>query len=251
MKAEQATDDLPEVGLTQQQQAALIEHLQGRMDRTCRRTTWMASGSMVFCGVAVVVAYLCFKPIPVGFEVVDGTVNVHTRLDIDRMTQEEAMDRADLKRYIEARYRYLWWFAEEDRQLVSRLSTEQVFTVYDRQLRGDKAAGEEGLIRKYGDKLRRKVKVAQPRLLGPNGSGYRVAEVAITVSDTWLDGRPATDQPKPERYLVRIKYTRELKMRLRQDERDDNPFGFLVHAEQADLDYSDGSAAIRTARSPQ
>lgn len=248
MTLKQATDDLPEVGLTQQQQAALIEHMQGRMDRACRRTTWMASGSMLFCGAAVVVAYLCFKPIPLPFEIVDGVVNVHTTLDIDRMTQQEALDRADLKRYVEARYRYLWWFAEEDRQLVSRLSTEEVFAAYDRQLRGDQTRGEEGLIRKYGDKLRRKVKVAQPRLLGPNGAGLRVAEVAITVTDTWLDGRSASEQPKPERFMVRIKYTRELKMRLRQDERDDNPFGFLVRAEQSDLDYGDAAPAGKIAR---
>jgi type IV secretory pathway component VirB8 len=247
----QLSSDLPELGLSQRDQAALIEALHGRMDRTCRRTTWMAAGSMAFCGVAVVVAYLCFKPIPVPFEVADGTVSVHTRLAIDRMTQEEAMDRADLKRWAEAYYRYLWWFAEEDRQLVSRMSTEGVFTAYDRQLRGDVNRDEQGLIQKHGDKLRRKVKVAQVRLLGPNGAGYRVAEVAFTVTDTWLDGRSQGEQPRPERYLARIKYTRELRMRLNQAERDDNPFGFLVHAEQADIDYGEDRAPVKTARSPQ
>jgi type IV secretion system protein VirB8 len=111
------------------------------------------------------------------------------------------------------------------------MSTPQVFAPYGAQFEGANRLDE-----RLKDTEERRVKVTAVRLAGevPGLDGVRQAVVTYDLVTTALD-RP---QPQVVRYQATIQYEYRPKLAMKEQDRLDNPLGFVVTAYRTDAEIA-------------
>jgi type IV secretion system protein VirB8 len=169
--------------------------------------------------------------VPITVDRVTGEVSVAQRLTERTVPINDALDKHHLARYVSARETYAWRFLQTDYKTVGRMSTPQVFQPYDAQFQG---------ANKLDDKLKdteeRRVKIVGVRLAGevPGLNGIRQAVVTYDLVTTALD-RP---QPQVVRYQATLQYEYRPKLAMKEQDRLENPLGFVITAYRTDAEIA-------------
>lgn len=205
-------------------------------EKSERRAWTVAKVSWAITAIAVVGIAVQGKlreevMVPIRVNAVTGEVEVAQPLTERTVPINDALDKHHLARYVAARQTYAWRFLQSDYKTVGRMSTPQVFAPYGAQFEGANRLDE-----RLKDTEERRVKVTAVRLAGevPGLNGVRQAVVTYDLVTTALD-RP---QPQVVRYQATIQYEYRPKLAMKEQDRLDNPLGFVVTAYRTDAEIA-------------
>ena len=168
--------------------------------------------------------------VPIVVDKATGETSVARALDIDTVPAYEALDKHYAWLFVLARERYNWSFLQMDYDTVASLAAPAVFKEYAARFDGAGA-----LQTKLSDATEWKVRVVNIRLEPQTRPG--TAGVAVVTFLKQVASRER--QPETElRYLATLAYEYHPKLELRQKDRIQNPFGFVVTAYRADPDIA-------------
>jgi type IV secretion system protein VirB8 len=132
---------------------------------------------------------------------------------------------------VSARETYAWRFLQTDYKTVARMSTPQVFQPYDAQFQGANKLDE-----KLKDNEERRVKIVGVRLAG-EVAGLKDTRQAVVTYDLQTT---TVDRPTPQvvRYQATVQYEYRPKVLMREQDRLENPLGFVVTAYRTDAEIA-------------
>lgn len=162
-----------------------------------------------------------------------GEVTVLPTIANGSVTWDEKNDRADLRRYVEARESYDWENINDMHGFVSLESDDHEKDLYDAFIRGPK-----GPLKMLKDTVRVIAKAGPITFVG------ETAQVFFSKRIVQLNaGTPA---PDPEYWIATISYKHENIPELTADQ-DQDPTGFRVTSYRVDRDWSRASAQSQSA----
>ena len=168
--------------------------------------------------------------VPIVVDKATGESSVAKALDVDTVPAYEALDKHYAWLYVLARERYNWSFLQMDYDTVAALAAPNVFKDYAAQF-----DGSDALQTKLGDATEWKVRVVNIRLEPQTKPGH--AGVAVVTFVKQVSGRDR--RPEPEaRFVATVAYEYHPKLQLKEKDRVQNPFGFVVTAYRADADIN-------------
>lgn len=163
-----------------------------------------------------------------------GETTVMKDLKSERVPEVEAMDKADLARYVTARENYFWSFLQRDFDLVATMSAPGVFADYEKQ----RFQGSQALDKTLGDKTEWKINIINVRRDLERGSGRdRVAEAVVTYEKE-VRAVDRNAPPVVSRGVATLRYVYNPRAKLNDRQRMLNPFGFVVQSYRADVDVA-------------
>jgi type IV secretion system protein VirB8 len=168
--------------------------------------------------------------VPIVVDKATGETSVAKALDVDTVPAYEALDKHYAWLYVLARERYDWSFLQMDYDTVAALAAPSVFKDYAAQFDGPSA-----LQSKLGDATEWRVRVVNIRLEPQTKPGH--AGVAVVTFVKQVASRGRTAEPEA-RYLATVAYEYHPKLQLKEKDRVQNPFGFVVTAYRADPDIN-------------
>ncbi|WP_198320780.1 virB8 family protein [Azohydromonas aeria] len=197
---------------------------------TVAKVSWAITAVAVI-GIAVQGKLRQEVTIPVLVDRATGEVSISQPLTERTVPINDALDKHHLARYVGAREAYAWRFLQTDYKTVGRMSTPQVFQPYNAQFEGPNRLDE-----RLKDTEERRVKVTAVRLAGevPGLNGIRQAVVTYDLVTTAID-RP---QPQVVRYQATLQYEYRPKLAMKEQDRLDNPLGFVVTAYRTDAEIA-------------
>lgn len=178
-----------------------------------------------------------FVPIPIVVDRNTGETTTTLPLSSDSVPTEEALDKANVTRFVVAREGYAWDFLQRDYNTVSRMASPEVFKPYSALF-----DGTDPLDKKLGAKvvwLTRVVNVrldlSDPRVTGKKGT--RAGEAVVTYERIVRDAETRKDAP-PARAVATLRYEYQPKSMRTEADRLENPLGFVVTAYRSDAEVS-------------
>lgn len=202
------------------------------LERSERRAWWVAAAGMALglIGIAAVFAQGPLRrviEVPIVVDRVTGETTVQQRLSVETIPPVEALDKHNLATFVRAREGYSWMFLQSDFDQVARMAVPAIFTDYNRQFQGDQAmhkrlAGTEDW----------RIQIVAVRLAASGRSGNR-GEATVTYDKTVRQ----VDRNLPEtttRHVASVVYEYQPKALAKEQDRIENPFGFVVTAYRSD-----------------
>jgi len=206
--------------------------LLARSDRRAWAVAAAATGMAVASILALAAhgAWYQTVAVPIVVDKATGETSVARALDVDTVPAYEALDKHYAWLFVLAHERYNWSFLQMDYDTVASLAAPAVFKDYAARFDGSGA-----LQTKLLDATEWKVRVVNIRLEPQTRPGK--AGVAVVTFVKQVASRER--QPEPElRYLATLAYEYHPKLELKQKDRVQNPFGFVVTAYRADPDIA-------------
>lgn len=200
------------------------------------RRAWAVAAAATVIAVASILALVAHGAwyqtvaVPIVVDKATGETSVAKALDVDTVPANEALDKHYALLYVLARERYDWSFLQMDYDTVAALAAPSVFKDYAAQFDGPSA-----LQSKLGDATEWNVRVVNIRLEPQTKPGR--AGVAVVTFVKQISARGRTPEPE-SRYLATVAYEYHPKLQLKEKDRVQNPFGFVVTAYRADPDIN-------------
>ena len=223
---------------TQETEAALSANRAWEVDRalmlsSSERRAWIVGAMAIVIALVAVAAVLAQGPlrqvvaVPIVVDKVTGEATIQQRLNVETVPTLEALDKHNLAVFVRAREGYSWWWLQRDFDQVSRMAVPAVFAAYGRQFEGDAA-----LQKKLASGEEWRVSIVNIRL-SPTGRRANRGEATVTYDKSVR----LTDRNLPEvttRHVASIVYEYQPKVFAKEEDRLDNPLGFVVTAYRSD-----------------
>ena len=202
------------------------------MERSERRAWRVACAGLVL-GLIGIAAVFVQGPlrrvveIPIVVDRVTGEATVQQRLSVETIPPLEALDKHNLATFVRAREGYSWMFLQRDFDQVARMAVPAVFGEYSRRFEGEAA-----LQKKIGAAEEWRIQIVGVRLSASGRSGNR-GEATVTYDKTVR----LVDRNLPEtttRHVASVVYQYQPKVLAKEQDRLENPFGFVVTAYRSD-----------------
>ena len=199
------------------------------------RHAWMAAGALGICLLMALVAIVVMMPLkqiePFMVEVdkATGVPRIITKLDVKAISANEASNKHWMARYVEHRERYDWYTLQDDYNMVGLLSTEDVAADYAAQF-----DGENGLHKRYKDKVRAEIKIVS---VVPTSKETGTVRYIKTTKQ--LKG--ARQKPVVLHYVATVAFAYTGSTRMKDSERVRSPLGFKVTSFRIDSELNEGS----------
>jgi len=197
------------------------------------RRAWRVAMAGVAFGLVGILAVFVQGPlrrvveIPIVVDRVTGETTIQQRLSVETIPPQEALDKHNLAVFVRAREAYSWMFLQRDYEQVSRMAVPAVFADYSRQFEGDGA-----LQKKLGGSEERRILIVGVRLSAAGRTGNR-AEATVTYDKVvHLTERALRDVTT--RHVASVVFEYQPKVLAREQDRLENPFGFVVTAYRSD-----------------
>ena len=209
--------------------------------RRSERRAWLVAGTAVLIAVISICAVFAQGPlrrvetVAIVVDKTTGASNVETRLSAATIPPLDALDMHNAATFVRAREGYNWQFLQKDYDMVARMSTPQVFGLYSRQFTGD-----DDLSKKFGSVGEFRINIIGVRV-PPGGRTGNKGEVVVTFDKTTKD--PTTLQLTTLRYVATLRYEYRPKVLVKETDRVENPFGFVVTGYRADQELTDAVKA--------
>lgn len=213
------------------------------LERSERRAWWVAAAGMALglIGIAAVFAQGPLRrvvEVPIVVDRVTGETTVQQRLSVETIPPLEALDKHNLAAFVRAREGYSWMFLQRDFDQVARMAVPAVFGDYQRLFQGDQA-----LHKRLAGAEDWRIQIVGVRLAASGRSGNR-GEATITYDKTVR----LVDRNLPEttsRHVASIVYEYQPKALAKEQDRIENPFGFVVTAYRSDPEIATVAAGGR------
>jgi type IV secretion system protein VirB8 len=202
------------------------------LERSERRAWRVACAGMALglIGIAAVFAQGPLRrvvEIPIVVDRVTGEATVQQRLSVETIPPMEALDKHNLANFVRAREGYSWMFLQRDFDQVARMAVPGVFAAYNRQFEGEGA-----LQKKLAGAEEWRINVIGVRLSASGRDGNR-GEATVTYEKVVR----LVDRNLPEvktRHVASVVFQYQPKVLAREQDRLENPFGFVVTAYRSD-----------------
>ena len=197
------------------------------------RRGWIVGGVGVVLAVLSVMAVFAQGPlrqvvgIPIVVDKVTGETTIQQRLSVESVPMTEALDKHHLAVFVRAREGYAWWFLQRDFDQVARMAVPSVFAHYSRQFEGDAA-----LQKKLAGSEEWRINVVGVRL-SPSGRRGNTGVATVTYDKVVR----LTDRNLPDastRHVASLVYEYQPKVLAKEQDRIENPLGFVVTAYRSD-----------------
>jgi len=197
------------------------------------RRGWIVAGVGVVLAVVSVMAVFAQGPlrqvvgIPIVVDKVTGETTIQQRLSVESVPMLEALDKHHLAVFVRAREGYAWWFLQRDFDQVARMAVPSVFADYSRQFEGDAA-----LQKKLAGSEEWRINVVGVRL-SPSGRRGNTGVATVTYDKVVR----LTDRNLPDastRHVASLVYEYQPKVLAKEQDRIENPLGFVVTAYRSD-----------------
>lgn len=206
-------------------------------DQSERRAWNVAKGLGVLLALAVggIASMAALREqvfIPIVVDSVTGATFYGQRLDDDTVPVVEAMDKGNAERFVRAREGYVYRMLQADMDAVARMSTPQVFAPYFQPF--DPNETRKPRDEDWKGNVEQRVEIIGTRLTGAARDGSKAREAVVTYDlvSTHFDGsRPNSRQ----RYVATVRFEYRPGMKMKPQDRNENPFGFLVTAYRSDV----------------
>lgn len=172
-----------------------------------------------------------------------GQAKLPTQLAEETLDPRLVRERSDLNRFVVAFHSYSYDVLPRDYFTVSCMAPDTVFRQYEAQF-NDKAA--EGYIEVEGvkDRVVRTARAVDIVPLGDNQSGSaRDARITLERTTRYKD-RAASDQPKPQYFVLTVSYRYDPKLKLSPECRLENELGIVVTSIRSDQQLEAPPAAV-------
>lgn len=205
------------------------------------RRAWLVAGTAVLIAIIAICAVFAQGPlrrvetVAIVVDKTTGASNVETRLSASTIPPLDALDMHNAATFVRAREGYNWQFLQKDYDMVARMSTPQVFGLYNRQFTGD-----DDLSKKFGSVGEYRISIIGVRV-PPGGRTGNKGEVVVTFDKITKD--PTTLQLSSLRYVATLRFEYRPKVLAKETDRVENPFGFVVTAYRADQELTDAIKA--------
>ncbi|MFT7773065.1 virB8 family protein [Roseateles sp.] len=202
------------------------------LERSERRAWGVAGASLLLAliGIAAVFAQGPLRrvvEIPIVVDRVTGEATVQQRLSVESIPPMEALDKHNLATFVRAREGYSWMFLQRDFDQVARMAVPAVFADYNRQFEG-----AEALHKRVGASEEWRISIVGVRLSAAGRAGNQ-GDATVTYDKVVR----LTDRNLPEvktRHVATIVYQYQPKVLAKENDRLENPFGFVVTAYRSD-----------------
>jgi len=206
------------------------------------RRAWLVAVAGIAFGLVGIAAVFVQGPlrrvveIPIVVDRVTGETTIQQRLSVETIPPQEALDKHNLAVFVRAREAYSWLFLQRDYEQVSRMAVPAVFADYGRQFEGDGA-----LQKKVGGTEERRIQIVGVRLSAAGRSSNR-AEATVTYDKVvHLTERALRDVTT--RHVASVVFEYQPKVLAREQDRLENPFGFVVTAYRSDPEINTPAAS--------
>jgi len=197
------------------------------------RRGWFVAAIGVVLAVLSVMAVFAQGPlrqvvgIPIVVDKVTGETTIQQRLSVESVPVMEALDKHHLAVFVRAREGYAWWFLQRDFDQVARMAVPSVFADYNRQFEGEAA-----LQKKLAGSEEWRINVVGVRL-SPSGRRNNTGVATVTYDKVVR----LTDRNLPDastRHVASLVYEYQPKVLAKEQDRIENPLGFVVTAYRSD-----------------
>jgi type IV secretion system protein VirB8 len=212
-----------------------------RMLAGSERRAWRVAVAGVVFGLVGILAVFVQGPlrrvveIPIVVDRVTGETTIQQRLSVETIPPQEALDKHNLAVFVRAREAYSWMFLQRDYEQVSRMAVPSVFADYGRQFEGDGA-----LQKKLGGTEEHRIQIVGVRLSAAGRTGNR-GEASVTYDKVvHLTERALRDVTT--RHVASVVFEYQPRVLAREQDRLENPFGFVVTAYRSDPEINTPAA---------
>lgn len=157
----------------------------------------------------------------------DGSLSIQTRVKWTDLTVDEAVEKSYAAQYVATRERYNWYTLQADYDLVKLLSSRDVSKEYEALYEGDKARDAVN-----GNKIRTDIQV-----LSVVPGADKTVTVRYVAKNGSYDG---SGKPEVGTYVSTLSYEFVNNSMLKEAERNQNPFGYVVTSYRRDTEQFQG-----------
>jgi type IV secretion system protein VirB8 len=213
------------------------------LERSERRAWWTATAGMTLALIGIAAVFVQgplrrVVEVPIVVDRVTGEATISQRLSIETVPPLEALDKHNLATFVRAREGYSWMYLQRDFDQVARMAVPAVFGEYNRQFEGDNA-----LQKKVGPGEEWRIHVVGVRLSPAKRSGNR-SEATVTYDKIVR----LTDRNLPEvttRHVASVVYEYQPEVLVKERDRLENPFGFVVSAYRSDPEINPTQVSVK------
>jgi type IV secretion system protein VirB8 len=206
-------------------------------DKSERRAWAVAKGlgallALAVGGIASMAALREVVYVPIVVDSITGATFVGQRLDDDTVPAVEALDKGNAEHFVRAREGYMYRMLQNDMDAVARMSTPEVFAPYFKPY--DPNETRKPRDEDWKGNVEQRVEIIGTRLTGAARDGTKGREAIVTYDlvSTYFDGaRPNTRQ----RYVATVRFEYRPNMKMKPQDRNENPFGFVVTSYRSDV----------------
>jgi type IV secretion system protein VirB8 len=206
-------------------------------DQSERRAWAVAKGlgvllALAVGGIASMAALREVVYVPIVVDSITGATFVGQRLDDDTVPAVEALDKGNAEHFVRAREGYMYRMLQNDMDAVARMSTPEVFAPYFKPY--DPNETRKPRDEDWKGNVEQRVEIIGTRLTGAARDGTKGREAIVTYDlvSTYFDGaRPNTRQ----RYVATVRFEYRPNMKMKPQDRNENPFGFVVTSYRSDV----------------
>lgn len=219
-----------------------VDHLLA-LERSESRAWRVAAASLAAAviGIAAVFAQGPLRRIievPIVVDRVTGETTIQQRLSEETVPMLEALDKHNLAAFVRARESYNWMFLQRDFDQVARMAVPVVFNEYGRQFEGPDA-----LQKRLAGTQDWRIDVVAVRLAATRRQGNE-GEASVTYDKTVRQ----QDRGLPDvrtRHVAGILYRYQPQVLVKESDRIENPFGFVVTAYRSDPEIGPAVSGAR------
>jgi type IV secretion system protein VirB8 len=187
-------------------------------------------GLMGIAGIFVQGPLRRIVEVPIVVDRVTGETTIQQRLSTETVPALEALDKHNLAVFVRAREGYGWMTLQRDFDQVARMSIPTVFNDYSRLF-----DGEDALHKRIGASEDWRIRIVGVRLSagGRTGKMRNGGEATVTYDKVVR----LTDRNLPEvttRHVASVVFEYQPKALAKEQDRLENPFGFVVTAYRSD-----------------
>ncbi|HWT51613.1 MAG TPA: type IV secretion system protein [Caulobacter sp.] len=230
-------------------EAALGLNLGWEIDRAealqrSERRAWRVAGAGMTIGLIGIAAVFAQGPlrrvieIPIVVDKTTGEATIQQRLSIETVPVVEALDKHNLAAFVRAREGYSWLFLQRDFDQVARMAVPAVFADYGRQFEGN-----EALHKRIAGTEDWRIHIVGVRLAATGRQGNK-GEATVTYDKIVRQ----VERNLPEvrtRHVASVVYQYQPKALAKEQDRLENPFGFVVTAYRSDPEIGAIAAEAR------
>lgn len=197
------------------------------------RRAWIIAAIGVTVGALGVLAVAVQGPlrqvvgVPIVVDRLTGEATIQQRLTVETVPPQEALDKHNLAVFVRAREGYSWWWLQRDFDQVARMAVPAVFSEYSRLFEGETA-----LHKRLAGTEEWRIQIVGVRL-SPSGRRGNRGDATVTYDKVVRQA----DRSLPEvttRHVASLVYDYQPKVLLKEKDRLENPFGFVVTAYRSD-----------------
>lgn len=217
---------------------ALLANRSWEIDRAellhrSERRAWRVAVAGMVLGLTGVAAVFVQGPlrhvveIPIVVDKVTGETTIQQRLDAETVPAMDALDKHNLANFVRARESYHWSFLQRDYDQVARMAVPTVFAEHSRRFEGPDA-----LHKKLAATQEWRIQVVSVRLAATARTG-NAGQATVTYDK--LVRQPERNLPEVKsRHTASVVFEYQPRVLLREKDRLENPFGFVVTAYRSD-----------------